>query len=139
MISPKAEIETMNYKMHKCLSEDDISQMPVYITAFNDSQTDEACSDCYICKSFQYKQSYEFIAEFYIKDKIENNIIPACITNKDSKIIETVEMAEDISESMRIECVWKEREKDLKTKSYNLDELNAALRVLLKQREKDKD
>jgi PAS domain S-box-containing protein len=44
----------------------------------------------------------------------------------------------DITQMKRIEKELREREKELKTKTHNLEEVNAALRVLLKQREKDK-
>ena len=45
----------------------------------------------------------------------------------------------DITDRKRAEEVLKKRERDLKAKSRNLEELNAALKFLLRQREKDKD
>ena len=44
----------------------------------------------------------------------------------------------DITESNKTEHALREREKELKTKSTNLEELNIALKVLLKKREEDK-
>jgi PAS domain S-box-containing protein len=44
----------------------------------------------------------------------------------------------DITEMKEIEKELREREKELKTKTHNLEDVNAALRVLLEQREKDK-
>jgi len=44
----------------------------------------------------------------------------------------------DITQMKKIEQTLREREKELKTKTHNLEEVNAALRVLLEQREKDK-
>ncbi len=44
----------------------------------------------------------------------------------------------DITEIKKNEQALREREKELKAKTLNLEEVNAALRVLLEQREKDK-
>ena len=44
----------------------------------------------------------------------------------------------DITEMKKIEHALRQSEKELKAKTHNLEEVNAALRVLLEQREKDK-
>ena len=47
-------------------------------------------------------------------------------------------MITDISKQKEVERVLKEREKELEQKTNYLEELNAALKVLLKRREEDK-
>jgi len=49
-----------------------------------------------------------------------------------------VEVVEDITARKVLERELKQREKDLEVKSTNLEEMNAALKVLLKNREEDK-
>ncbi len=59
----------------------------------------------------------------------------------DSKgnVVGAIESIRDITNRKRAEEALKKRERDLKAKSSNLEELNAALKVLLRQREVDKD
>ena len=54
-------------------------------------------------------------------------------------IVGAIESIRDITDRKQAEEVLKKREMDLKAKSHNLEELNIALKVLLKQREKDKE
>jgi PAS domain S-box-containing protein len=54
------------------------------------------------------------------------------------KIIGAIETIRDITERQQAEEALKKREQELETKNIQLQDLNAALRVLLKQREEDK-
>ena len=54
------------------------------------------------------------------------------------KIIGAIETIRDITERQQAEEALKKREQELETKNIQLQDLNAALRVLLKQREDDK-
>ncbi|MEN6332084.1 MAG: PAS domain S-box protein [Smithella sp.] len=54
-------------------------------------------------------------------------------------VVGAIESIRDITDLKRAEKALKNRERDLKVKSRNLEELNAALKVLLKQREQDKE
>ncbi|MEN6320118.1 MAG: PAS domain S-box protein [Syntrophaceae bacterium] len=54
-------------------------------------------------------------------------------------VVGAIESIRDITIRKRAEEALKKREQDLKDKSKNLEELNTALKVLLSQREKDKD
>jgi len=51
----------------------------------------------------------------------------------------SITVLNDITERKRAEEALKKRDRDLEVKSRNLEEMNTALKVLLKQREKDKD
>ena len=54
------------------------------------------------------------------------------------EIVGTAGISRDISDRKRAEDELKKRERELKAKSRNLEEVNIALKVLLKQREEDK-
>jgi len=51
----------------------------------------------------------------------------------------SITVLNDITDRKRAEEALKKRERELEVKSRNLEEINTAMRVLLKQREKDKD
>ena len=53
-------------------------------------------------------------------------------------VIGAIESIRDITERRRMEEALRRREEDLEVKSRNLEEMNTALRVLLKHREEDK-
>jgi PAS domain S-box-containing protein len=54
------------------------------------------------------------------------------------KVIGAIESIRDVTERKQAELALKERELDLKAKTHELEDLNAALRVLLKQRDQDR-
>jgi len=55
------------------------------------------------------------------------------------KIVGAIESIRDITERRQAEEALKKRETELETKTHELEDLNAALRVLLKQREDDRN
>ncbi|MCX5856183.1 MAG: PAS domain S-box protein [Deltaproteobacteria bacterium] len=59
--------------------------------------------------------------------------------NSSGNVVGAIESIRDITVRKRAEEALKKRERDLKAKSRNLEELNTALKVLLRQREEDKD
>lgn len=61
---------------------------------------------------------------------------PFC--NRNGKIIGAVESIRDITDHKQYEAAINKREKELENKTFELEDMNAALRVLLKQRESDK-
>ncbi|NPV04613.1 MAG: PAS domain S-box protein [Syntrophaceae bacterium] len=54
------------------------------------------------------------------------------------RVIGAIESIRDITERRRMEEALRAREEELEQKSHNLEEMNTALRVLLKHREEDK-
>jgi len=63
----------------------------------------------------------------------------APLYNSKGEIVGAIEIIRDITERMQAEEALKKREEDLKIKRHELEDLNAALRVLLKQRDKDRN
>ena len=60
------------------------------------------------------------------------------LRNKDGKIIGVYGIARDITSRLLVERSLKLREKQLKDQAQNLEDVNTALKVLLKERERDK-
>ena len=60
------------------------------------------------------------------------------IFDYEDNVSQIIEYTLDITNRKKTERVLKQREKDLKDKAKNLEEVNTALKVLLKRREEDK-
>jgi PAS domain S-box-containing protein len=67
---------------------------------------------------------------------IEHTASPLC--DSTGKIIASIEIVRDISKPKRAEEALRKREAELEAKSHDLREVDTALRVLSKQRQKDK-
>jgi len=65
-----------------------------------------------------------------LEERVEDRTAELARTN--------VQLEQEIEERKRIETALRKREKELKAQSHHLEEVNTALKVLLKQREKDK-
>jgi PAS domain S-box-containing protein len=63
--------------------------------------------------------------------------IASPLYDRDGKVIGAIESFRDITKRKEIETALLEREKELEDKSLELEEINTALRVLLKNREED--
>jgi PAS domain S-box-containing protein len=66
----------------------------------------------------------------------DNYAVP--IKNKSGDIVSLVQITRNITQQKKAEKALKERQKELKIKTRSLQELNAALRVLLERRDDDK-
>jgi len=93
--------------------------------------------------TYQYlkKEDGLLIAETDLLTLNNNNLIfwgkagPLCDSN--GNCIGAIETVREITERKQMELALKKREADLKAKTHELEDLNAALRVLLKQRNED--
>ena len=77
---------------------------------------------------------------FYTKsgEKRVGRIVANPIQDENGEIIQNLVMISDITEGKQAEQALQEREAELKVRSRDLEEVNAALKVLLKKREGDK-
>ena len=77
---------------------------------------------------------------FYTKsgEKRVGRIVANPIQDENGEIIQNLAMISDITDRKQAEQALQEREIELKVRSRDLEEVNAALKVLLKRREEDK-
>lgn len=77
---------------------------------------------------------------FYTKSgkKRVGRIMANPIQDENGEIVQNLVMISDITEGKQAELALQEREAELKVRSRDLEEVNAALKVLLKKREGDK-
>lgn len=77
---------------------------------------------------------------FYTKsgEKRVGRIVANPIQDENGKVIQDLVMISDITEGKQAEQALREREAELKVRTRDLEEVNAALKVLLKRREEDK-
>jgi PAS domain S-box-containing protein len=99
------------------------------------------CLPCAITKTFRDGKVYEHETE--VIDKKGHMLSFWCTSAvvsryPDKKVKTVIEVSRDITEQKKILNTLKERDQELTTKSKTLEEVNTALRVMLKQREEDK-
>jgi len=96
---------------------------------------------CLTLKAFQDEKVHEHDTQ--VIDKDGKIIYFHCTANvalrdKQGKPTAVIEISRDVTRCKQAEEELKEREKELEIKTSNLEEVNAALRVLLKRRDEDK-
>ena len=96
---------------------------------------DEPCSDCPMRRAIESNRVKR--TELIGPDGRDYEVLATPIQNPDGTR-SSVEVIVDITEQKRAEKALGEREADLKIKTNSLEEVNAALRVLLKRRDDDK-
>jgi len=91
---------------------------------------------------FVEKNGNVFLGEANVPVKGENRVLwgkASPLYDSDVNVVGAIQSIRDVTDRKRAEKALKKREKELEVKSRNLEELNIALNVLLKQREMDKD
>ncbi len=91
--------------------------------------------------SFIKKEKDIMLAETEVTMKGENRVLwgkARCLYDSKGNVTGAIQSIRDITDRRRAEEGLKKRERELEMKSRNLEELNTALRVLLKRREEDK-
>ena len=96
---------------------------------------DKPCSDCPISRAIKNRRAER--TELTGADGREYEVLATPIQNPEGTLA-AMEVVVDITEQKRAEKALKQREEELRIKTTGLDELNAALRVLLKRRDNDK-
>jgi len=91
---------------------------------------------------FVEKDGDVFLAEANVPVKGETRVLwgkASPLYDSKGNVVGAIQSIRDVTDRKRTEKALKKREKELEIKSRNLEELNTALNVLLKQREMDKD
>ena len=96
---------------------------------------DKPCSDCPVRRAIKNRRAER--TELTGADGRDYELLATPIQNPEGTL-SAVEVVVDITERKRAEKALKQREEEVRIKTTGLDELNAALRVLLKRRDDDK-
>jgi DNA-binding CsgD family transcriptional regulator/PAS domain-containing protein len=96
---------------------------------------DKPCSDCPVRRAIKNRRAER--TELTGADGREYEVLATPIQNPEGTLA-AMGVVVDITEHKRAEKALKQREQELRNKTTGLDELNAALRVLLKRRNDDK-
>jgi len=108
------------------------------VTAFFDGRNKSVYLKNSVMRKQNIEESYEI--ELTAKDgnKVATLVSPKVIVDRKGKFEGSFAVMTDIRSLKETETALKNREKQLKQKTESLKEMNSALRVLLKEREKDK-
>jgi signal transduction histidine kinase/putative methionine-R-sulfoxide reductase with GAF domain len=133
VISPKMEILALNAQMKKWFPNIDVSKRPICFRAFNNPPRDDVCSYCPTCKTLKDGQVHESITDTPMGDRTVNfRIVSSPIRNRDGKVIEAIEMVEDVT-------VRNGLEKQLRSRYERLEKLvEERARELMQDEERSK-
>ena len=117
VISTNMEILALNAQMKKWFRDVDISKKPVCFKAFYDPPRDAICSYCPTRKTLTDGQVHESVPNTPTSDRTRCfRVISSPIKDEKGKVIEAIEMVEDVTERRRLE-------EELKSHSERLEEL----------------
>jgi PAS domain S-box-containing protein len=117
VIGPNMEILALNAQMKKWFQNVDVSKKPICFRTFNNPPRDSVCSYCPTYKTLADGKVRESITTTPMGEKIMHfRVISSPIKDKHGKVIEAIEMVEDVTERNRLE-------KQLRSHSERLEEL----------------
>ena len=117
VIGSNMEILASNAQMKKWFPDVEISKKPVCFRTFNNPPREGVCSYCPTYKTLVDGQVHESIKSASVGgETMHFRVISSPIKDKDGKVIEAIEMVEDVTERIRLE-------KELKSHSERLEKL----------------
>jgi signal transduction histidine kinase/putative methionine-R-sulfoxide reductase with GAF domain len=117
VISRNMEILALNAQMKKWFCSVDVSKKPVCFKAFNNPPRNSVCSYCPTCKTLEDGQVHESITITPTGEKTRRfRVISSPVKDETGRIIEAIEMVEDVTERCR-------SEEEIKSNSEHLEEL----------------
>ena len=117
VIGPNMEILALNAQMKKWFPDVEVSKKPICFKAFNNPPRDDVCSYCPTYKTLADGQVHESITNTPMGDKTMHfRVISSPIKDENGRVIEAIEIVENVTEHNRLE-------EELKTRSERLEEL----------------
>ncbi|MBI5239660.1 MAG: PAS domain-containing protein [Elusimicrobia bacterium] len=102
LIDPQMRILSLNRQMRTWFPGIDPGQKPVCYRAYNTPPREEACSYCPTQKTFQDGQVHEAVTDTPTPDGIRHyRVVSSPIKDADGRVTAAIEMAEDITASLR--------------------------------------
>ena len=104
IIGPNMEILALNAQMKRWFPDVEVSGKPICFKAFNNPSRESVCSYCPTYKTLADGLVHESITSTPRGDKIVHfRVISSPIKDKAGKVIEAIEMVEDVTERNRLE------------------------------------
>jgi signal transduction histidine kinase/GAF domain-containing protein len=104
VISPNMEILALNAQMKRWFPDVDVSRKPICFKAFNNPPRESVCSYCPTHKTLADGLVHESITSTPMGDKtVHFRVISSPIKDKDNKVIEAIEVVEDVTERDQLE------------------------------------
>lgn len=142
IISPKMEIIWINKTLRKQFPNIDVTKKPLCYQAFYSPPKKKICNYCPTIKAFKTGEVHSSETDVCSDGKIYN-VVAAPVKEESGKTNYVIETIEDITARKKAEEALQKAKEDLeicvKKQTSELNESNTALKVLLKQCEKNKE